>query len=114
MSKPSSPGLTPLRPRLRDDEVMGCIYGNYPWDHLQHWAFAHSVSLELATLGRAVIREAWQHGWDDELRAECGWRDDGRAMLTPALTDPKYAEARWSDLLDTDGGSYDPASDRTL
>ena len=40
-----------------------------------------------------MIREAWQHGWDEELRAECGWRDDGRAMLALALTDPKRAAA---------------------
>lgn len=101
-------------PRLRDDEVMGSVYGDYPWDGWQRWAFAHGVPQELATLGRAVIREAWQHGWDEELRAECGWRDDGRAMLALALTDPKRAEARWSELLDTDGGRYDPATGRVL
>lgn len=101
-------------PRLRDDEVIGCVYGAYPWDGWQHWAFANSVSLKLATLGRAVIREAWQHGWDEELRAECGWRDDGRAMLALALSNPAFAEKRWTWLLDTDGGSYDPENDRTL
>lgn len=101
-------------PRLRDDEVMGSVYGDYPWDGWQRWAFANGVPLELATLGRAVIREAWQHGWDEELRAECGWRDDGRAMLALALTDPQRAEPRWSQLLDTDGGRYDPESDRAL
>jgi len=101
-------------PRLRDDEVMGCVYGDYPWDHWQHWAFAHGVPLDRATLGRAVIREAWQHGWDEELRAECGWRDDGRAMLALALTNPARAEARWSELLDTDGGRYDPKTGEVL
>lgn len=95
-------------PRLRDDEVMGCVYGDYPWDGWQRWAFAQGVPLELAELGRSVIREAWQHGWSEALRAECGWRDDGRAMLALARTNPARAEARWSDLLDTDGGCYDP------
>ena len=95
-------------PQLRDERVMGCVYGCYPWDDWQHWAFAHGVSLDVATLGRAVIREAWQHGWSETLRAECGWRDDGRAMLALALTNPARAAARWADLLATDGGSYDP------
>ena len=45
-------------PRLRDDEVMGSAYGDYPWDGWQRWAFAQGVPLELATLGRGVIREA--------------------------------------------------------
>lgn len=101
-------------PQLRDERVMGCVYGMYPWDDWQHWAYAHGVPLDLATLGRAVIREAWQHGWDEELRAECGWHDDGRAMLALALTDAVRAEARWSELFDTDGGRYDPATGRVL
>lgn len=87
---------------------MGCAYGDYPWDAWPRWALANAVPLDLATLGRAVIREAWQHGWAEELRAECGWRDDGRAMLALALTKPKRALARWSELLDTDGGRVDP------
>lgn len=99
-------------PRLRDDEVMGSVYGDYPWDGWQRWAFARGVPLDLATLGRAVIREAWQHGWDEELRTECGWRDDGREMLVLALRDPARAQTRWTRLLDTDGGRYDPESDR--
>ncbi len=99
-------------PRLRDDEVMGSVYGDYPWDGWQRWAFAQGVPLELATLGRGVIREAWQHGWSEALRAECGWRDDGRAMLALARTNPARAEARWSELLNTDGGCYDPATGR--
>lgn len=101
-------------PRLRDDEVMGCVYGFYPWDEWQRWAFANGVPMNLATLGRAVIREAWQHDWSEELRAECGWRDDGRAMLALALTQPKRALARWSKLLDSDGGRVDPATGRVL
>jgi hypothetical protein len=101
-------------PRLRDDKVMGCVYGSYPWDGWQHWAFAHGVSMELATLGRAVIREAWQRGWDEKLRAECGWRDDGRAMLALALSDPALAAITWTKLLDTDGGRYDPETGRVL
>ena len=101
-------------PRLRDDEVMGCVYGFYPWDEWQRWAFANGVPMNLATLGRAVIREAWQHDWSEELRAECGWRDDGRAMLALALTRPKRALARWSELLDSDGGRVDPATGEVL
>ena len=98
--------------RLREDEVMGCTYGDYPWDGWQRWALAHGVPAELATLGRAVIREADQHGWDERLKSLCGWRDDGRRMLRLALRNPALAQKRWSRLLDTDGGRYDPATGR--
>ncbi len=102
------------RPRLRDDEVMGSTYGAYPWDGWEKYAVAHGVAAELAALGRAVIREAWQHAWDERLRSLCGWRDDGRRMLRLAQRHPALAEKRWTRLLDTDGGRYDPATGRVL
>ncbi|MBS0631898.1 MAG: hypothetical protein JSS11_08295 [Verrucomicrobia bacterium] len=102
------------RPRLRDDEVMGSAFGAYPWDGWEKYAVAQGVPAELAALGRAVIREAWQHGWDEALRSLCGWRDDGRRMLRLAQRNPGLAQKRWSRLLDTDGGRYDPATGRVL
>ncbi len=102
------------RPRLRTDEVMGSAYGAYPWDGWEKYAVTQGVPAELASLGRAVIREAWQHEWTKRLRSLCGWRDDGRAMLRLAFRNPALAEKRWARLLDTDGGLYDPQSERAL
>jgi hypothetical protein len=100
------------RPRLRDDEVMGSAYGAYPWDGWEKYAALQGVPAELAALGRDVIREAWQHGWDERLKSLCGWHDDGRRMLRLAQRNPALAQKRWAQLLDTDGGRYDPAADR--
>ena len=100
--------------RLREDEVMGSAYGTYPWDGWRECALGHGVPAELAALGRAVIREAWQHDWTQRLRSLCGWRDDGRRMLRIALRNPALAQKRWSRLLDTDGERYDPATGRVL
>lgn len=91
------------QPRLRSDEVMGSTYGAYPWDGWQDYALSQGISPELATLGRAVIREAWQHGWDERLGSLCGWHDDGRRMVRLALRNPALAKARWTRLLETDG-----------
>lgn len=77
--------------------------GEYPWDQWRTWAVADGVGEELADLGRAVIREADQHGWSEELQAECGWLDHGQAMIEQALRKPEEAHQRWQTLLDTDG-----------
>ncbi len=53
------------------------------------------------------MREADQHGWSEELQAECGWSDGGEAMLALAAADPVAARARWAWLLETDGGYLD-------
>ena len=87
---------------------MGCEYGYYPWDGWKKHALAQGVAPDLAALGRAVIREAWQHGWDERHRSLCGWRDDGRRMLRLALRNPALASKRWARLLETDGARYDP------
>ena len=103
-------------PRLRDGEAMGSVYGAYlyPWDGWQKYAVAQGVPAELAALGRDVIREAWQHGWDESLKSLCGWNDDGRRMLRLALRNPALALKRWTRLLDTDGGRYDPRTGGVL
>lgn len=102
------------RLRLRSDEVMGSTYGAYPWDDWQAFALSVHIPAELAALGRAVIREAWQHDWSDRLKSLCGWNDDGRRMLRLARDNPKLAEKRWNRLLETDGGRYDPKTDTFL
>ncbi len=73
------------------------------------WTLLHVLWLEaglsddLAWLGRDLMREAVQHAWSEELKAECGWEDEGQAMLELALRAPRKAEKRWQRLMDTDG-----------
>jgi len=117
MSKNFTTNLTPPEkntpaPRLREDEVMaGCDAGVFPWDGWEKHALAQGVAPDIAALGRAVIREAWQHGWLAPYRALCGWRDDGRLMLQLALNAPAFAQHVWSWLLETDGGYWNPKTD---
>lgn len=94
----------PTTPRLREREVLGCTPGAYPWDHWERYAIDQGLDRKLASLGRAVIREAYQHSWDEHLKSLCGWNDDGQRMLEVALRRPAIAKARWTRLLDSDGG----------
>ena len=70
------------------------------WDRWFDRAIEEGVDEDLASLGRLLIRVCSAQGWDDELRAECGWFDDGEDMLELALVDPEQAGERWSLLLD--------------
>ena len=51
-------------------------------------ALAAGVAPELADLGRAVMREAYQHDWDKRLKMLCGWNDHGRCIIQQALHSP--------------------------
>jgi hypothetical protein len=62
-----------------------CKPGEFPWDEWQLRARAAGVPEALASLGRGVIREAYQHTWSAALQSECGWDDDGEAMIELAL-----------------------------
>jgi len=84
--------------------VLQCAYGHYPWDDWQRKALAKGVPEALAGLGRAVMREAFQHDWPEALKSRCGWHDEGLRMIQIALRSPKTAEKRWQRLLETDGG----------
>jgi hypothetical protein len=90
--------LTPL-----DERVLGCTFGNYPWDGWERRALAAGVSGDLAGLGRLTMREAYQHGWPEKLKSLCGWQDEGQRMIKLALRSPRTAKKRWQRLLDTDG-----------
>lgn len=83
--------------------VTGHQYGDYPWDRWQQKAIEAGLPVDLAQLGRAVMREAAQHGWDEDLCQEVGWGDEGAGMLELALRDPRRSRLRWQHLLDTDG-----------
>lgn len=84
----------------------------FAWDDWQERARAAGVAAGLAQLGRSLMREADQHGWREELQRECGWDDDGAAMIALALSKPDEALARWSRLLDTDGERVAPDDDQ--
>ena len=86
-----------------DERVLGCTFGNYPWDGWERRALAAGVPKALAGVGRLTMREAYQHGWPDKLKSLCGWNDDGGRMIRLALRSPKTTEKSWQRLLDTDG-----------
>jgi hypothetical protein len=120
MSKSQSPGLTVFRKEnaailkayrqcLHVLAAQGfCGYGQYPWDAWQCLARLHGVPEDLAVLGRATMREAYQHNWSDRFRLLCGWGDMGQRMIALALRSPKTARQRWEWLLETDGQRVDP------
>ena len=84
--------------------------GQYPWDDWERAALAGGVEKDLANLGRAVMREAYQHDWNLCWKVECGWNDEGRKMIALALRSPVKADERWSWLLASDGERRDPES----
>ena len=86
-----------------DERVLGCTFGNYPWDEWERRAQAAGVLKELAGLGRLTMREAYQHGWPENLKTLCGWNDDGQNMTRLALRAPRKARRQWDILLRTDG-----------
>lgn len=97
--------------RIRDDVLTARVLGgtpqDYPWDRWEMIAKAVGVSDELANLGRAVFREAYQHQWEDELQVECGWLDGGQRMIYQALGLPAECLARWAHLMEADGSPDD-------
>jgi len=112
MSKPSSSGLTlsaeTSPPPLNLNGVLDCSFGNYPWDGWHGHALARGLDADLAGLGRLLIREAFNHGWEAWLQNRCGWSDDGQALLAFARRAPVTARQQWDVLMRTDGlrGDY--------
>jgi len=84
-----------------------CVYGQYPWDAWKRVAQGAGVLEELAVLGRAVMREAYQHCWCERFYRLCGWGDGGRCMIALALRSPETARRRWEWLMETDGQRVD-------
>lgn len=82
--------------------------GQYLWDDWERMALAAGLSARLASLGRALMREADQHGWCGRLRWECGWNDEGRSLLGRLLGQPRRTAARLQWLYATDGLRFDP------
>ena len=97
------PSKNPPPPRLDLNAVPDCSFGNYPWDDWHRHALARGLDAELAGLGRLLIREAFNHGWESWLQSRCGWSDDGQALLALALRAPKTTRRQWDILMRTDG-----------
>ncbi len=85
-------------------------FGHYPWDDWERFALSRGLDAETAGLGRLLIREAFNHGWEGWLQSLYGWGDDGQALLAFALRSPEKARGCFSRLMDTDGlrGDYHP------
>lgn len=71
----------------------------YPWDFWAKDALERGLAPELASLGRAVIREVDQHGWRG-LVAELGRAELVEELLFRA---PTQAKRLYEVLLESDG-----------
>lgn len=91
-----------------DDAIVGRTYGDYPWDHLKTAALAAGLSESMAWGLREVMREAYNHGWSETLRVECGLRDAGAALIARAQSQPAELEERLQWLIETDGQRTHP------
>jgi hypothetical protein len=87
--------------------------GGYPWDRWEGIARSQGISPELATLGRALMRNCRLHRWEPETWEPCGWDDGGEGMLKLASEKPAQARHTWESLLASDGrGSVEEPSPR--
>ena len=111
---PLSRTLVPVTPppRLDPEEVFRSDVGHFPWDEWERWALAEGLDVEIAGQARLLIREAFNHGWNERLMSLCGWRDDGQELFRLARSSPKEALYLWDILMRTDGlrGDYLPGS----
>lgn len=73
-----------------------CVRPVCEWDFWHRRAVATGVDPQLAELGRALIRENYQHGWNAPV--------DEVAMIRSAKRSPKSTARRWQAMLDADAG----------
>lgn len=71
----------------------------FEWDYWEEDALERGLDHQLATLGRAVLREAIQHDWPSLLHQVCSG-DTLDALLFKA---PELARRLYELLLETDG-----------
>ena len=70
-----------------------------PWEDWEERALSAGVSHRLARLGARVMRESWQHEWEDSAHlCTRSWN-----MTELALRSPRTAARLWNLLLETDG-----------
>lgn len=103
VSNIGSVDLLRLRDRVVTAACFNGVIGDYPWDRWEVAALEAGVSKPLASLGRSVFREAFQHDWANELKVECGWLDGGAEMILYAIAVPGEIEERWRELIESDG-----------
>lgn len=72
VSNIGSVDLLRLRDRVVTATCFNGVIGDYPWDRWEVAALEAGVSKPLASLGRSVFREAFQHDWANELKVEFG------------------------------------------
>lgn len=76
------------------------------WDAWEREAIAAGVEVELASLGREVMRDHAQHGRDPSW--EMGSADDGPVMLALCLGAPLYAEKRFVEEVTCQSSNLSP------
>ena len=90
----SSPSFQPAVVSEFDKHVLACPPGSFPWDDWARDAAAAGVDPDLASHGRAVMREAYQHDWCDRLKYECGIDNaDTAAGMITRLSHPAVSAA---------------------
>lgn len=105
----TEPDATAMKPTTTPKPLLPfCAPGCWPWDEWERRALDAGLAPALAALGRSLMREADQHCWCWRLMAECGWNDEGRAMLARLLAHPRRTAARLEWLYATDGLRFDP------
>ena len=83
----------------KTDSLTDYTPSTFQWDWWQEDAVERGLDPDLASLGRAVIRETHQHSWSGQAAALC--RDDVvERLLTGA---PDLAKRLYEVLLETDG-----------
>lgn len=95
-------GASKGKNRFNENDVARTL-GGYDWDTWKMEAVSKGVPADLAHLGQALMREAYEEAWSKERQAECGWRDYGASMLELAISNPNAARERWNYLLETAG-----------
>lgn len=71
----------------------------YEWDYWEEDALERGLDLELATLGRAVLREAVNHNWSPMLREVCSEMTLDEILFKA----PDLGKRLFTVLLETDG-----------
>jgi hypothetical protein len=91
--------------QLEAGEAHTVLHPTYDWDYWFIDALKADVPKDLASLGREVMREFYQHQWSNDYADEVG-PDAGKKMIRLALEHPQKASKRWRYLLQTDGERY--------
>ncbi len=68
-----------------------CPPAQYYWDDWRREAFENGMPADVADAGRALIREAFQHGW--------GIEPNLGAMMRDGLRSPTRSRNRWRRML---------------